>query len=211
MEQLKSGPNQPTLMSGPKFGQDDGWWSRFQKNRSNVILAIIGILIISGGVYLYSNYRQSNETADLPELSQEQIEEPGIVKPEDINIENQQNPAPGITAPEEKKATEITKKENGQYTVKAGQGAGITHLARAAVKEYLDDNPEIKQNITAEHKIYIEDYIKNKTGSYGLKIDQELTFDEGLIKEAIDESMKLNQKQLENLHQYVLLVPSLSA
>lgn len=211
MEQLKSGPNEPLMMSGPKFGEENSWWSRFRKNRSNIILTIIGILIIAGGIYLYSSYQNSNQAISPEQISQQQQQEQGAIKAEDVNLGNQQNqPAPENQASSKEKA-EITKEESGKITVKAQKGAGITHLARIAAKDYLEKNPDLKQNITPEHKIFIEDYITKKTGSYRLKIGQELSFDEGLINDAIQQSMKLNQKQLQNLHKYVLLVPSLSS
>ena len=105
----------------------------------------------------------------------------------------------------------MTKLENAKITVRANKGAGITHLARKATKQYLESHPDLKKDITPEHKIYIEDYIKDRTGTYGLAIGQELTFDEGLIKEAVDNSQKLSETQLQNLHKYVLLVPSLTS
>jgi len=213
MEQLKTGPQEPFIMPGPKFGESNGWWLRWRKNRSNIILTVIGVLIIIGGVYLYSNYQKS---ASLISLEQEASQEQGLVKPEQININGQQAQAGETTAGSTQKTTqetnkaELVKNESGKLTMKANKGAGVTHLARQALKEYINLHPELKQNLTPEHKIYIEDYLKDKTGSFPLKINQELSFDEGLIKEAIDSSQKLTQKQLEDLHKYVLLVPSLT-
>ncbi len=206
MEQHSFGPNEPILMPGPKFGENQSWWS---KNRSNIILAIIGVLIIAGGIYLYTNYQKPSPLAELENKnSANQENQEGIVKPEQINLDGQTKSEQN--AETTKEIAEIVKIENNKYTVKANKGAGITHLARKATKEYLEQNSELKNKITAEHKIYIEDYIKDKTGSYGLKIGQELTFDDALVKEAIDQSLKLNENQLQNLHKYVLLVPSLS-
>lgn len=206
MEQFTTDRNEPILMPGPNFGGNESWWS---KNRSNVILAIIGVLIIAGGIYLYSNYQKPSPLAELEQKNQtNQEKQNDLVKPEQINL-NRQFGSEKTNASSTEKA-EIVKVENNKYTVKANKGAGITHLARKAAKEYLERNPELKNKITAEHKIYIEDYIKDKTGSYGLKIGQEFTFDDGLIKEAIDQSLKLSENQLKNLHKYVLLVPSLS-
>lgn len=204
MDQLKSSPNEPIMMPGPKFGENQGWWS---KNRSNIILAVIGILIIAGGIYLYTNYQKSS-----PLVSQEnetnQENQNGAVSPNQVNLNGQTDSRQNPTATEK---AEIVKVENNKYTVKANKGAGVTHLARTAAKEYLERNQDLKSKVTAEHKIYIEDYIKDKTGSQGLKIGEELTFDDGLVKEAIDQSLKLNDRQLKNLHKYVLLVPSLQS
>jgi len=205
MEQPSFGSNEPIKMPGPKFGENQSWWS---KNRSNVILTIIGVLIIAGGIYLYANYQKSSPLAEPETQSQtNQENQEGAVRPEQINLDGQTGSMQGATTTKEK--AETVKIENNKYTIKANSGAGITHLARKAAKEYLERNQDLKNKVTAEHKIYIEDYIKDKTGSYGLRIGQELTFDDGLIKEAVDQSLKLNERQLQNLHKYVLLVPSL--
>jgi len=212
MEQLKGGPKEPLMMSGPKFGEksgqssgSDSWMGR---NRSNIILSIIGILIIAGGIYLYSNYQKSNQPGNAEQQTTQQQNNQGAVKPEQVNIGSQTNqPATTLSATDK---AEVINYENAEFTVKANKGAGVTHLARAAAKEYLEAHPELKKNVTPEHKIYIEDYLKRKTGSFALTVGQQLTFDDNLIKEAIDNSQKLNQAQLQNLHKYVLLVPSLS-
>jgi predicted transcriptional regulator len=94
------------------------------------------------------------------------------------------------------------------YEETAEPGEGITHLARKALKEYLKEKGG--PNLTPEHKIYIEDYLQNKTGDYWLKVGQKLTFSEELIKEAIEKAQTLTQQQLQNLSQYAKLVPELN-
>lgn len=214
MEQLKSGPQEPLIMPGPKFGESGGWFKRFKnwfgRNSSNIVLTIIGLLIVVGGIYLYSNYHKANApiSADSLEGITQQQNQQGNITPEQIQI-SQPSAATSSSTSSTSKA-EIVSQESGKITVKADKGAGVTHLARQALKQYLNSHSDIKSQITPEHKIYIEDYLKDKTGSFPLKIGQQLTFDENLIKEAIDNSQKLNQKQLQNLHKYVLSVPSLS-
>ena len=88
-------------------------------------------------------------------------------------------------------------------TRKAAVGDGVTHLARRALKSYLEDH---SQDLTNEHKIYIEDYLKDNIGSKSLEVGEEITFSEDLIKEAIDASLKLTPEQLQNLEQYSVLV-----
>jgi len=209
MEQLKGG-QEPLMMSGPKFGQDEGPWRRFSKNRSNIVLAIIAILIIAGGIYLYSNFQKANPLASISQ-SQSQQDQGGAVKPEQISLSDQTTNVDQQSATLTQKA-EVVKTESSKITLKAGKGAGITHLARAAVKDYSSTSSDSKElKMTPEQKIYAEDYITKHTGNYRLKVGQELTFDRILIKEAIDHALQLNGNQLQNLHKYVLLVPSLSA
>ncbi|MBU4030594.1 hypothetical protein KJ756_00265, partial [Patescibacteria group bacterium] len=63
-------------------------------------------------------------------------------------------------------------------------------------------------NLTNEHKIYIEDYLKDQVGSRPLEVGEEITFSEDLIKEAIDASLELSPEQLKNLEKYSALVVS---
>jgi len=203
MEQLKSGPKEPLMMPGPKFGDDNGWWAKIKKDRQKVTLVIIALLIIAGGIFLYSDYQRSSQINTEEEQSSQQEE--GVVKPEQVKIGQ-----PQTTTTSSTQIADVTSASSGKVIVKANKGAGVTHLARMALKDYLERNPDLKQKITPEHKIYIEDYIKDQTGSFPLKIGQEISFDENLIKEAIDSSLKMTENQLKNLHKYVLLVPSLA-
>jgi len=97
---------------------------------------------------------------------------------------------------------EVVKKE---YIEVAGSGEGITHLARRALRRYLEEHPQDFE-ITPEHKIYIEDYIRRQTGDHWLMLGETLTFSEELIVEAINRARQLTPEQLENLKQYSQLV-----
>jgi|GEM_PF-974273 len=87
------------------------------------------------------------------------------------------------------------------YTITAKYGEGITHLARRALEEYLN-SIENGSELTKEHKIYIEDYIQNKTGNQKIEIGHQETFSADLIQEAISNANKLSQKSLDNLSKY---------
>jgi len=97
---------------------------------------------------------------------------------------------------------EVAKKE---YVEVAESGEGITHLARRALRRYLEEHPQDFE-ITPEHKIYIEDYIRRQTGDRWLILGETLTFSEELIVEAINRARQLTPEQLENLKQYSQLV-----
>ncbi len=96
-----------------------------------------------------------------------------------------------------------------KYTETARKGEGTTHLARRTLKSYLKDNLQSFQ-VTAEHKVYIEDYLAKKMGGQGLKLGQAVEFSEELLKEAIQKAETLTSQQLENLTQFSQLVPSLN-
>lgn len=198
---------------GPQFGQTDqgGWKKGFRgwinKYGSSVILPIIALLVLAGGIYLYARQKTENTTfLPLDEQSQEisikneaeiteTTEEEGIQIAEEI-----------ITPSEEEIIQEIIPQENsqsGSMVEKAEKGEGITHLARKAVKNYLTNN---SQNLSNEHKVYIEDYIKDKIGSRPLEVGEEISFSQDLIQEAVNASKNLTPEQLKVIEQYSALV-----
>jgi len=89
------------------------------------------------------------------------------------------------------------------YQETAKEGDSITTLARRALSNYLKEN---NLSLSPEKRIYIEDYLQKKTGDYWLNIGQKITFSQTLIKEAISHSQELTNSQLNNLHQYAVLV-----
>ncbi|MBI2587730.1 hypothetical protein HYW30_00290 [Candidatus Azambacteria bacterium] len=97
---------------------------------------------------------------------------------------------------------------SGEIQVKAEAGEGVTHLARRALKQFLEEN-KTGENLTKEHKIYIEDWLKDKKGSRPLKLGEEIGFLKSDIQAAIDASLNLNQKQLDGLKVWSERVASL--
>ncbi len=89
-----------------------------------------------------------------------------------------------------------------QYTEIAVFGNGITHLARRALEEYIQETGD-GANLSKEKKIYIEDYMQNRTGSDKINIGHQETFSESLIKEAIFNANNLSEKSLENIKKYI--------
>jgi len=98
--------------------------------------------------------------------------------------------------------------EEKKYLEIAQIGEGITHLARRALNQYLQEKPQDFE-ITPEHKIYIEDYLAKSTGDRWLNLGEEIEFSEVLIKEAIERAKDLTPEQLQNLAQFSQLVPTL--
>ncbi len=90
-----------------------------------------------------------------------------------------------------------------KYEEVAENGDGITHLARRALKEYLDGN---SVNLSAEQKIFCEDYIQNRIGEREIKVAESIAISEDLMTEAVNESLTLSPGQLENLKNFTELV-----
>lgn len=93
----------------------------------------------------------------------------------------------------------INKKDNG-FEVTAVKGEGVTHLARKATAQYLQNKPD--DSLNNLHKIYIEDYLRRRTVNKGIEIGHKEWFSEELIKEAIDASKQLSEQSLNNLKKY---------
>ena len=84
-------------------------------------------------------------------------------------------------------------------TKTASPGEGITHLARSALKDYL---AETVKALSAEQRIYAEDYVQNQIGSEFLEVGQKLSFSKDLLSEAVSRAQQLEDWQIENLTQY---------
>ena len=192
MDQPGSAPdfNQNTQTSGPQFelAESGGWGKKCREwiNRygSSVILPIVALAILASGIYLYATQKRQENNALLP---QEQEEAPATVVATNTTTEQSIESPAAIennidkkiienlainNTPETEKVKEILpeiKQTNNTIIVKAEKGEGVTHLARKALKTYLNSHNPDNLNLTKEHKIYIEDYIKDKIGSKTLK------------------------------------------
>lgn len=208
MDQKDTKDQTPLFMSGPQFnqGSEKNWLSRhFVK----IAIGLIIILLAIGGGYFYNGYQQrramlkpalENMTASNSDITTNQSPQ-AIKTPAEKVKEMQIN----LVQPE-------TKKTEGQIIAKAAKGHGATHLARAALKEYLQNKPELSAQLKIEQKIYIEDYLQKHTPHEKiLKIGNEVSFSNNLIKEATNRAQKLTDAQIKNLNKYVPLVPSLQA
>jgi len=92
------------------------------------------------------------------------------------------------------------------YREVAALGEGLTHLARRALTAYLVDQ---KDELSAEQKIYAEDYIQLRIpigGNRWLEVGQEIEISKDLIEEAVEQANQLTEAQLQNLQQYAILV-----
>ena len=152
------------------------------------LIVVLTLVLLLGVVFFRDKIPEINWQLLLGKLT---IERP-TKEPETPELEELE-----ITLPSTTKVYEET----------AQPGEGITHLARRALKSYLEEKGS-HFNLTPEHKIYIEDYIQKKTGDRWLMLGETLTFSEELIVEAIQKAQQLTPNQLENLKQYSQLVSS---
>ena len=160
-----------------------------------------------------SDDENKSEDADENEMSEENNTEQEETPEADVENEDQTKAAEEddeieINTDEEKNKEEenssviSTSDNSGKiYTVYANRGEGITHLARRALNEYLQET-ETAFELTIEHKTYIEDYLQNRIGNESIEVSHQEIFSENLMKEAISSAQQLTPKSLDNLKKY---------
>lgn len=188
--------------------------TRWIKDNLRIIISVIIVVAIAGGIYSYSKRTQprvaTEEKVSTEEKSGEISQEPAEVGEKGEAIAPEQKEEKAEVKKEEKTTAAATSKETeGSFIETAGSGNGVTHLARRALANYLEKNPD--SALAPEHKIYIEDYLRKHVGHKGrVFVGTSVEFNKDLIRQAIEQSKKLNDKQLKNLHKYAVMVPSLS-
>jgi len=80
-------------------------------------------------------------------------------------------------------------------------------LARRALANYLEKNSDT--SLTAEHKIFIEDFLRRQVKNGRIRVGDSREFSKDMIAKAIEKSKGLNEKQLKNLEKYSTRVPGL--
>lgn len=177
------------------------------KDWQTILNLVLAVALIIVSVYAY-NLRKEKIILEKELIQkqkiQDQVQNKGMEAEERIEEKIEEE---GIEILEIK-AAEAEERACQKITVKAQKGNGITHLARRGLKKYLEEYGG-GEKLTKEHKIYIEDYLQNQTGSEYLKIRESRTFSCGLIDEAIAKSLELSPGQLENLKRYSQLVTDL--
>jgi hypothetical protein len=164
-----------------------------------ILVSVFIVAAIAFGIYSYS--QRSQTVTDDSMLLDTKGDDASVV----MNEEGKTTPAPtgvknavttnGAVATEQSRETEVS------FVEQAGRGDGATHLARRALAHTLEKNPD--SSLTAEHKIYIEDYLRKNVAHNGaVKVGSSIEFSKALINQAIEKSKTLNDRQLQNLKKY---------
>lgn len=166
---------------------DEGLWRRI-KESPRTVSALIIILIVAAAIYAFSGPRETPNEAVTPTPT----EVPGSPAGRPVQVTP--------------KATEVTplleaRRTETAFVEVAQRGEGVTHLARRAAERWLQEN-QAGYGVTAEHKIYIEDYIKDQIGRKGLQLGAEQEISYKLVAGAVAAAKELNEKQLKNLSKY---------
>ena len=187
-----------------------------------IVISVLIVIVIAGGIYSYSNRTQEAVYDDELALEDEfTIDDEDLAETEDFDVEEDVDTEIAVPEMEEEeevvqineepaeKENEIISQETGEAFIEtAVHGDGTTHLARKALASYLEKNND--SELTAEHKIYIEDYLRKNVGHVGgVRVGDQISFSKTLIKDAIGQAKTLTESQLKNLEKYSALVPEL--
>ena len=199
---------------------------RWLQDNLRIIVSIMIVAVIAGGIYSYSKRSNAplateeiastetvnNEEEGAVKISDEQAQEEAAGKQEESATQKKETTkTETATAPKTAEVTSAaTSKETGSSFVEtAVKGEGSTHLARRALANYLEKNPD--SALTKEHKIYIEDYLRKNAGARGaVHVGTQIEFSKDLIQKSIEQSKGLTESQLKNLQKYSACVSSLS-
>jgi hypothetical protein len=100
--------------------------------------------------------------------------------------------------------------ETESFDIEVESGFGITNIAREAISDYftymsiygMEETFDEKYTLSAEEKIYAEDYIRKQLEPSELKVGEIITVSCGLVEEATLKSRLLTISQTKNLEKY---------
>lgn len=174
-----------------------------------MIVSVVIVVAIAGGIYAYSQRTQAPSAEKETAVSEEgKISVIGGETEQEGAGQESVQPTP-VQPAEEIASSEIqtSQETESSFVETAAKGDGATKLARRALANYLEKNPDAA--LTAEHKIYIEDLMRRQVKNGNLKIGDKREFTKDMIANAIEKSKKLNESQLKNLQKYSKNVPEL--
>lgn len=191
--------------------EDGGFLSRLRESPRTVSVLII-ILIIAAAIYAFSDNQEPQPATELGTVVEEEVIEGAIEGGAEEEVttttgntaEPPQEVSPEILA-EQNRALPAGERTSEGYVEIAQAGDGITHLARRASTRFIAEQ-EVGYAVTNEHRIYIEDYIKDNLGKRGLAMGEQVTIPLDLMEEAVTAAGELTPRQLQNLSQYTYVL-----
>ncbi|MBP6975768.1 MAG: hypothetical protein KBB51_02970 [Candidatus Moranbacteria bacterium] len=169
-----------------------GTW--FQENL-RIIVSVFIVGAIALGIYSYS---QRTETVSTDEIDAAEISENDGNA--DVSVSGDTDASPATKKNVSEAPAEMSHETEDSFVETAIVGEGTTHLARRALMNSLEKNPD--SSLTSEHKIYIEDYLRKHVAQKQVHIGASVEFSKSLINEAIAQSKTLDNHQLNNLKKY---------
>lgn len=194
----------------PTQGKTKQWL----QDNLRIIISVLIVVLIAGGIYSYSKRTETPESQIAQTGEEQKIEEEqqsaDTAAPEDTSDTDKADQSGQTAAPQDNTSSVATSQEtDAAFIQTAVKGDSETKMARKALVNYLEKNAD--SGLTAEHKIYIEDYLRKHNAYNGkVVVGTSVEFQKNLIQEAVTKAKTLNSAQLQNLHKYVVRVPSLS-
>lgn len=190
-------------------GETGGFLERL-RNSPRTVSTIIVVLIVVGAIFAFSDRGNQPVSSPTPggtetpatEASPTPEGEATPVPGAADDVKDQEAPATPEPTPSPLPEAQET---DAAYIEVAGKGDGVTHLARRAMLRNLGASaPDFE--VTAEHKVWIEDYLKDRLGSKSLAIGENRTIEKNLVREAVQKSKELTDAQRKHLQRYSRLV-----
>ncbi len=182
----------------------------FIQENLRVITSVFIVAAIAIGIYSYSDRSVPTDesgpagavtSSETEKIAEEEAGSEGMIEEETMTEEETVMEADDVETVVETGPSETSRETEGTFVETAERGDGLTNLARRATTHYLDQNAD--SSLTAEHRVYIEDYLrKHVDHEGGIDIGTSVEFSKDLIREAIDASKRLDRHQLDNLKQY---------
>ena len=209
------------------YQEEEGGFKAWLEDNLRIILSILVVFAIAGGIYSYSQRSQTpalteetSTTSDDGAATDDQIAKNDTEKTADDTEKNATDTTsdatkqddttkPDTTKNTETKPAEVMKKApvatesketETSFVETAARGDSATLLARQALANFLEKNPD--SALSREHKVYIEDYLRKHTTYGSIHVGTSVEFSKSLIQEAIGKSKQLNDRQLTNLKKY---------
>ena len=198
---------------------ETGSIKQWLQDNLRIIISALVVVVIAAGIYSYSSRTEDSEIVSeetgglLSEVTEEkQIQtEENDQKKEEAPAQKESEQASQdqkIETGKDEKVSSSSRETESSFAETAVQGDGTTKMARRALANYLEKNTD--SSLTAEHKIYIEDYMRKHIPQKRVRAGDSVEFQKSLIEEAISKSKSLSENQLQNLHKYAVRVPSLT-
>lgn len=178
------------IMGKIETAHGGGWRDAIGNNSRKLLLTFVALAIIAVvavfATIVFTGESQNNALVQRTAVSQE-------------TAAQQAEETVQITQAEMQQSVLFADGKTGNVILKAKSGEGVTNLARAAISQYLQDTG---RTLSAEQRIYSEDFLKDATGSFPLEIGQQVSFSTADVETAYELAVHLTDTQLINLSQY---------
>lgn len=190
-------------------------------SKKDVLISFLVIIAVFLFVFLFVTIREHGtdniieiiiaptEEEEAEELTEEEIldEDVDIMDEEEIEKDEEELDRTEKEEQNSNRTKEVQGEESvmSYYRITAEKGEGLTHIARTALNKHLSDN---NVNLSAEQKVYAEDYIQRRTqeerdGSDLVLLDEEVRIFYSHVEDAVAGAQNLTEYQINNLTQFV--------